>query len=338
MQRHAFVGLLVATAGFSSSCYYGHLAIGQTRLLHARQPIQAVLADPATPPEVLDSLRLVVEARHFADTLGLDVDGQYTSFVPWPGDRVVTSVVATRPGEVTPAGFRFPLLGELPYKGFFDRERADREAATLRARGLDVCEFGARAYSTLGWLDDPVTGPMLRGGEGQLLETILHELVHATVYVREHVDFNESVASFIGQEGSVSFYQRQGQFSLARRRRQEIQNARSVDAELLRLRDRVAELYASHDAGAARDHERQQLETRARERVSRLSLEGVDAEDLASSLRLNDACLALTGTYSTDVARYDALLEQLDGDLSAFVGRLRAAADAEDPLTALLRD
>ena len=338
MQRYALGGLFVAIAACSSGCYLGHLAIGQTRLLQARQPIEAVLADPATPPEILDRLQLVVEAREFADALGLDVSGQYTSFVPWPGDRVVTSVVATRPGEVTPAGFRFPLLGELPYKGFFDRERADREAAALRAKGLDVCQFGARAYSTLGWLDDPVTGPMLRSEEGQLVETIIHELVHATIYVRDHVDFNESVASFIGQEGSVLFYEGRGQVARARLRRHEIRDARTIDSELMLLRDQVAELYASGEGGAARQREREQLGVRGRERISRLSIESADAVDLAGSLRLNDACLALTGTYSADIEDYSQLLGRLGGELPAFISRLQTAADAEDPVAALLRD
>jgi predicted aminopeptidase len=338
MQQYALLGLLVAIAASSSGCYLGHLAVGQTRLLKARQPIDAVLADPATPPETRDRLRLVVEAREFADLLGLEVGGQYTSFVPWPGDRVVTSVVATRPGEVTPAGFHFPILGELPYKGFFDRERADREAEELRAEGLDVCLFGARAYSTLGWLDDPVTGPMLRSEEGQLVETIVHELVHATVYVRDHVDFNESVASFIGQEGSVLFYEQRGQAAAARRRRFEIQDARIIDSERLLLRDQVAELYQTREAGAAREREREQLEARAREQISRLAMETTDAAQLAGSLRLNDACLALTGTYSADIEGYSELLEGLDGELPAFITRLQLVADAKEPAAALLQD
>jgi predicted aminopeptidase len=330
--------LLLVIALSTSGCYYAHVAIGQTRLLRARQPIESILADPATPPEIQRRLRMVQQAREFATELGLDVGEQYTSFVAWPGDRIVTTVVATRPGEIAPAGFYFPLLGRLPYKGFFDRERAAEEAAELRSQGMDVCEFGVRAYSTLGWMNDPVTGPMLRRNEGELMETILHELVHATVYVKDHVDFNESVARFIGEEASVAFYDRADQTELARQRRLEIRDARRIDAEIIRFRDEVEKLYATHDAGPARDQARLGLEERTRDRVLALPLENLDPGRVAGSLRMNDACVALTGTYASDQEHYREALAQLGGDLESFVARLEVAADAEDPLQALLED
>ncbi len=297
-----------------------------------------MLADAATPPEIREPLLLVEQVRAFAAELGLDVRGQYTSFADWPGDRVVTTVVATKPGAVTPAEFSFLLLGRLPYKGFFDRERADRESESLRAEGLNVCEFGVSAYSTLGWMDDPITAPMLRQPPGLLVETILHELVHATVYVKSHAAFNESVASFIGEEASVRFYQGNSQPDLAQQRRLEIEDARRIDAELLRFREEVSELYASQTAGASRDEIREGLELRARRRVANLPLGTRDPSELADGLRMNDACLALTGTYSADLDRYSELLRRLDGDLAVFIARLERAKGAEDPLEALLAD
>ncbi len=108
------------------------MAWGQIRLLRAREPIDALLADPDTPAELRERLSVVEEVRAYASGLGLEVDGNYTSYVPWPGDRVVTTVVATEPGSVEPAGFWFPLVGTLPYKGFFEPERAEAEAERLR--------------------------------------------------------------------------------------------------------------------------------------------------------------------------------------------------------------
>ena len=120
--------LLLLCCGLGiSGCYLTHVASGQLRLLRARQPIEAVLADPATPPDLRHQLELVERTREFAADLGLEVDRQYTSYAAWPGDRIVTSLVATRPGEVEPAGFWFPILGRLPYKGYFDPEKATAE-------------------------------------------------------------------------------------------------------------------------------------------------------------------------------------------------------------------
>ncbi len=308
--------------------------MGQTKLLLAREPIESVLANPDTSNEIREQLELVGQARTFATELGLDVGGQYTSFVDWPGDRIVTTLVSTRPQQVTPAGFWFPIIGELPYKGFFDPERAADEAARLRNDGLDVCEFGVRAYSTLGWLNDPVTGPMLRRDSGELLETVLHELVHATVYVSDHIDFNEGVASFIGQEASVLFYQIAGEPEKALRRQGDVDDGRRINSELLRFRGQVAALY-EHSSGDVAA-QRSELERAARDRIATVSLSNRDPAALAEHLQLNDACLALIGTYASDIERYAQRLDELSGDLPRFVAHLKAAADADDPKSALL--
>ena len=317
-------------------CYLTHVAAGQFRLLQARQPIKAVLEDETTPADVRESLSHVQDARRYARSLGLTIDNQYTTYVAWPGDRIVTTVVATRPVEVEPAGFWFPILGTLPYKGFFDPERAEREAERLRGQGLDVCIVPVRAYSTLGWFDDPVTEPMLHGGTGALVETILHELVHATVYVREQIDFNEGVASFIGEEASVRFYQDRGETNAADQRRQEVADARSIDAAILRFRERVIELYAAEPAGPERDAARANAEQETRAAIAATVFETRDANQLSQVLRLNDACLALAATYTADLDRYARRLRQLDGDLSAFVSRLIEAAQDPEPRNALL--
>jgi predicted aminopeptidase len=316
-----------------SGCYLGHLAVHQVRLLRARQPIAPLLSDPGTPAELRAQLHLVGEARAYAARLGLAVGGQYTSYVEWPGDRIVTSVVATPPGSVEPAGFWFPIAGRVPYKGFFDAANAAAEASRLRAKGLDVCESAIPAYSTLGWLDDPVTTPMLRLGDGPLAETILHELVHATFYVPDQPDWNEGIASFIGGEASVRLFDETGRD--AAERRAQVEDRRRVDLELLDLQRSVAELYAAQEPGPRREEMRRALAEASRERLGALPLQSLDAEQLAREARLNDACLALRGTYAGDLDRLTAVLERLDGDLEELVRRVAALSGSEDPLAGL---
>jgi predicted aminopeptidase len=304
--------------------------------MRAQRPIEEILADPGTPPDLHRQLRAVQRARDYAQVLGLDVDEQYTSYVDWPGDRVVTTVITTRPGEVTPAGFWFPFLGRVPYKGFFEPARAEAEAEKLRGEGLDVCLVAVPAYSTLGWLNDPLIAPMLLRGEGRALETIFHELVHASVYVKDHVDFNETVASFIGQEASVRFYEQDEAPEAAHTRRSAVQDDRAVSAALLGLRERVEALYESSDPGPERDTARSRLASEARAEIAALPLHERDPSELAEAIRLNDACLAVWGTYGADTDRYIAKLDALGGDLPAFIVQLREAADAPDPAEALL--
>ena len=304
-------------------------------MLCARESIESILADEEIPLDLREKLRLVESARRFAAELGLDVGDQYTSYVPWEGDRVVTIVTATRPGEVEPAGYTFPIVGTVPYKGFFDPAKAEAEAQRQRERSRDVCVVGVSAYSTLGWLDDPVTGPMLRRGAGQLVDTIVHELVHATVYVSDEARFNEGVANFIGEEASVQFFAERGEIELAVQQRSRVADQRRIGAALARLRAEIKELYAADEPGAQRQAARQALTELARKSLGALALETRDPAQVARGSRLNDACLALSGTYRDDLEDYAALLSQSGGSLSAFLRRVRVAAEASDPLDAL---
>lgn len=307
-------------------------------MLQARTPITRVLSDAATPADERERLALVLEAREYARGLGLDVGEQYTSYAPWPGDRLVTAVVATPPGRLEPEPFWFPLVGEVPYKGFFDPAGAEAEADRLRARGLDVCLSAVPAYSTLGWLADPVTGPLLRAPRVDLVATVIHELVHATVYVPGDAALNEGLATFVGEEGAIGFFEaRDGPKSAsAREARARVADLRAVAAVLSSLRDAVATLYAAEPAGPERAQRRADLQQAARDQLAALPLHTLDAPDLARRLRTNDACLALESTYSADLPRYERRLADLGGDLRALVAAARAASRTPDPRAALL--
>jgi len=313
-----------------TGCYYAHLAVGQAKLLWAREPVDRLLADPELDPALRARLELVQRAREFAGTLGLDVGEQYTSYVAWPHDRVVTNVIATQPGSIEAANFRFPIIGEVPYKGFFDRQRAEREAEAMRARGMDVCLSGIRAYSTLGWFDDPLTAPMLEMSEDRLVETVIHELVHATVFVHSQPEFNEGAAHFIGEEAVIRFYAGTPDADAPRAR---IEDERMMAAALMTFRERVAALYRDpldHDVRRAR---RADLEAQGRELLAALPLRSRNASDFAKRARINDACLAIQGTYVVDTPKHRAVLDALGGDLAALVTRLREAARDADPRT-----
>lgn len=325
--------LLTVLASLETGCYYAHLASGQLRMLLARRDVTQVIGDPETPENLRRHLELAQRVLAYAAEVGLDVGGQYTSFVDWPGDRVVTTIVRTRPGEVDAEDFWFPLVGSVPYKGFFDEERARAEAEKLRSRGRDVCLFAIPAYSTLGWLDDPLTAPMLRDGPEILIETMLHELVHATVYVPDEPEFNEGVATFMGQEAAIRFPEDSGQRAMEQRR---VRDDRAVARTLLAFRERVAELYRESEAGPEREAARAALESQARTELAALDLATLDAQKLAERARLNDACQALIGTYHGDLTRYGERLRELDGDLRAFLDAVRRAAEEPDPRSSAL--
>ncbi|HIK86111.1 MAG TPA: hypothetical protein EYG08_13465 [Myxococcales bacterium] len=307
-----------------SGCYYSHLASGQLKLLWRRQPITEAAVDPAYSKSVRDLLGLVESIRSFGRELGLRVDDQYTSFVDWPGDRIVTTLVRTRPGSLEAVPHWFPIVGSLPYKGYFDQEWAEAEATRLRAdEGFDVCVSAISAYSTLGWFADPITTPMLERGAANLVESVLHELVHATAFLRDEADFNESVAQFIGQHAAIQFFEQrraEGFIDLPDPQtvRDAIADRDAMSAVILGFRSRILEIEELTD----HVRRRSAIEVRTREKLAALPLRVYDPMAVATDARLSDACLALRGTYLDDGPRHEKVLAALGGDLSAMIARL----------------
>ncbi|MEM9173815.1 MAG: aminopeptidase [Myxococcota bacterium] len=311
-------------------CYYGHLAKGQLRLMWRRQPIEDVLAAPDTPPDVRALLARVEDVRDFAKDLGLDVGGQYTSYVDWPGDRVVTTLVRTRAGSLEAVPWRYPFLGALPYKGYFEQHRAEAEADRLRGDDYQVCVSGVSAYSTLGFVDDPVTQPMLARGAASLVETLFHELVHATAFVAGDADFNEGVAQFIGQQAALRYFaanppgpELPDDWPDVARVRDGIADRARIAARTLDFRESLAALEGEPD----RARRRADAEAALRAELAAMPLAAYDPTRVAERTRLSDPCLALRGAYVRDGPRHATVLEALGGDLRAMIRRLVRWAD-----------
>ena len=56
--------------------------------------------------------------------------------------------------------------------------------------GVTMCLWGGvRAYSTLGWFDDPVLSTMLVDSDTYLASVIFHELAHQVIYVPDDTRF-----------------------------------------------------------------------------------------------------------------------------------------------------
>ena len=331
--------LLVTLLGLTQGgCYYAHLAGGQWRLWAERESIESLLEGPSLSASDREILALLPALRRYATELGLEADKQYHHLVAPGRDRVLTTVVATEPGHLDAHSFRFPPFGAFPYKGFFDPTLADEEAEELRANGFDVCISAIPAYSTLGWLADPVTGPMLRYGPGVFAEMTLHEWVHATVYVRDDGHFNEGVATFIGQEASVAFFAHSEGPEAGERERERVNDDRAISRVMADARRRIVDLYANERSAADGPvaAARAQIEAETRADLAALSLSTRNPERVAARARLGDACLALAATYEEDLEAYDQRLRALDGDLRRFVDATRAAAEGDDPRAELL--
>ena len=185
--------------------YYWHLARGQSRVVYNRIPVQTLLARPDLAEQIRTQLALIQSILRYAESIGLNTDDQYTTFYDTGGDPISWNVSACPPDRFSPYTWDFPLVGEVPYKGFFRRDLADAQRDALAAEGYDAIVRPVSAYSTLGFFSDPILSPMLGYAPDQLADLILHELTHALVYAPGQTDYNESLATFVGRQGSLLF-------------------------------------------------------------------------------------------------------------------------------------
>ena len=154
MLRPVLILVLLLPLG---GCYYMQAAKGQLELNRKREPIEEILQDQETPPELATRLRLVQEARQFSvDELGLPDNKSYHSYADIGRDYVVWNVFAAPEFSLQPETWCFPVAGCVAYRGYFSKDKAVRESERLAAKGLDVRVGGVAAYSTLGNFNDPV--------------------------------------------------------------------------------------------------------------------------------------------------------------------------------------
>ncbi len=233
-------GVILAADG----CYYLNQAAGQMDVVLDRESSAAALRSPSYTPAQKDRIRLVREIKAFGiRALGLRDNGAYETVYDTGGKPVAWNLVACPPDSVRPRPWSFWVVGELPYVGFFDRADAEREEARCRARGDATLLRPVAAYSPLGWFGDPIFSTMLDDSEADLSELILHELTHGTVFHRDRGNFNESLATFAGQEGSLAF--------LAERHGPDSEAVRSARAEIddaRRFADWIRTTHADMDA------------------------------------------------------------------------------------------
>ena len=266
-QRHCWMmALLGATLGvWLSGCsigYLWHVTLGQAKLLTRQQAVEDVLHDSQLSTAEQQKIRLILDVRTFAtEQLGLNMSESYTTFVRVDGPYVSYAVSAAPKDALQPYTWRFPIVGRVPYKGYFQKDYALQEEQKLAAQGYDTYVRGVRAFSTLGYFNDPILSCMLTYDDATLINTIIHELLHQTVWIKGNVSFNESLANFIGEQGTLVYLtQRYGAASPEVQHYRDVRaDARVFEAYMHALIERLKALYQQPISREDKLHRREQL-------------------------------------------------------------------------------
>jgi predicted aminopeptidase len=304
--------LVAATACIAlQGCYYTHLASGQLEMNRRREPIEEVIARPETDDVLRRRLELAVRAREFAmSELGLPDNGSYRTFADLGRRYATWNLFAAPEFSVEPKRWCFPVAGCVSYRGYFDEQRAAREAAIHRERGFDVHVGPSIAYSTLGHLRDPVLNTMLGYGNAELAAFIFHELAHQAAYAPGDSDFNEAFATVVETEGLRRWFEQVSHPAEFEKFLTQREKQNAAAALMIEARDRLAGLYESGIAEESMRAAKAAEFTRLRES---LAFGGFSTKG-----DFNNARLVAVATYERCVPALRAELDRLDNDLPVF--------------------
>ncbi|MDB4949158.1 MAG: putative aminopeptidase [Gemmatimonadetes bacterium] len=338
--------LLAATVALGASAcspaYVLRAGWEEAKILHRRHPIAQIVADPRTPPERRGKLQLVLDARAYAhDSLGLKVGKSYTLFSEVRSDTLALVLSAARKDRFQGYSWWFPIVGRVPYKGFFREADARREMRKLEARGYDTYLRPTTAFSTLGWFTDPLLSTLLQYDSVELGNTVIHEVTHNTIYVGGQAMFNESLANFVGGRGAIRFFcGREGpQSTHCRRAQDEWADDLVTGAFMSDMVGRLEALYARTDLTPAQKVERRedifdQAKADYRTRIQPQFRAGTYSGFLTAPL--NNATLISRRLYYGRLDLFERVLRSRGGDLPKTIADIVAAAKgSKDPYAAV---
>jgi predicted aminopeptidase len=342
--RRVLPTLLVAAAcAACSPLYLARAAVEEATILSRRRPIARVIDDPRTDAVTRDRLRLVQQARDFAEhALGLRAGDSYTTYSYVDSDTLLLVVSGARKDLFEAYTWSFPIVGAVPYKGFFRFEDAFREAARLEAQGYDSYVRPSGAFSTLGWFNDPLLNTLLRYDDVGLAGTVIHEILHNTVYIPSRISFNESFANYVGERGAIEFFcGRDGpQSANCLLAEQSWRDNLRFGAFLTSLIADLEALYARTDIGRDRKLElREQVFEAARARFNADVAPALETGQFRGFLRrpLNNASLIGTRLYYDRLHLFEAVYQRSGGNFRASVDSIVEAVrgSSRDPYAAV---
>ena len=318
-------GAVILTVATPLGRYLARAAWEEGRILRRREPIARLVRDSSVAPDVRAKLEFVLAARQFAvDSLQFPAGDAFTEYTQLDRDTLVLVLSAAARDALDAKRWWFPVVGRLPYKGYFALGDAERAERALVADGYDTYLRPAAAFSTLGWFDDPLLSTTLRADSVDLANTVIHELTHNRYFAKDDAVFNESFANFVGARGAEWFFLARGDSARARQAVARWADDRVLAAYWAQLYRALDSTFRAHPGPGARDRRlalRDSVYADARRQLvdSVAPLLRTIPAEYAQRVRLDNAALLARRIYLTDLEEFERVFAEAGGDLRAAV-------------------
>lgn len=336
----ALAGMLFCGSGCRMG-YYFHLTAGQLSLLCGAVPVEDAIREGPLSQDERERLRLVARIKEFGETvLGLQKTENYRTVYLKSRQNPIFTISASPKDRLSRVTWWFPIVGDMPYLGFFEIESARKEKEKLLQKDLDVALGRADAYSTLGWFRDPVTRSLLEEAVPDLVETILHEMTHVTLYVKGQGEFNEGLAMLVGLMGARLFLEREygPAHPFSALADGAIQDERVFSSFVGSLLERLERLYSSPVSREEKLRERQKVFSRAVAEFGSLRVRlKTDRYRNFGNAGMNNAYLLSLSLYHRHYGLFEAFLDAHGGSLREMIQTLARFSVEERDLLGKMR-
>lgn len=307
---------------------------GHNALIEQRQPVSELIEDKSTKPKLRSLLEDSQKIRNFATkNLHLPQNGSYRDYADLNRPYAVWNVVAVKELSIEPKKWCFLFVGCLSYKGYFSKKEATDNAAELKKQGYDVHIAGAKAYSTLGWFDDPLLNTMMYKSEARRAGIIFHELAHQLIYIENNSAFNEAFATAVEQEGIKRWFHAKGKKQEYETYLAEKKRDSQINDLLLETKKELAAVYKSKksevDKRKAKKEAFSMLQTKYEQLKKSWQGTKVNEHDPWMKQGLNNSHLLLISTYYDLVPMFQMMLKAEKNDLKKFYARVEQMGKLE---------
>lgn len=337
MNRVWRIAWLLPLVAALASCQAGYIfrqATGQWSVVWGSEPISSALEDPRISDEKKQKILLIDEIAAFGEReIGLVRNENYTTYYETNGKPVSYNIFVCPKTSLIPMVWRFPIVGEIPYLGFFDIEAAKEQQKALQEQGYDVYLSTVWGYSTLGWFRDPIFSAMLNDDEVSLARLILHEMTHATIYRAGEAEFNETLADFIGDHGAELFLAKK--YGVEGPAVQElwvrINEEAQFDDWLKSFTNELNHLFEGPGSEDEKLAQREQVYSRSLDRLKSLAASGNRAAKGMENAPWNNALVLGLTTYRTSPEYFDELYRKSYMNLRLFLQTILSSSSEEYP-------